>query len=520
MDGNDFFDIIKYTYTKYGKTHLYSALYSALYAQDYSCFSQYNVYDTEFIEKNMQTLIEKEAKEKNISDINMVFLINLLNNYARIVEKKQEPSNELEDILLSSKGRATISLYRLISQRVNNEKYNSINPEIERKLRDYENRLDGQDIIENIIKLMTDEFEKEIKYSEFFQDIEENENKIEVNRFYPTTARNCAILSGIRDKNAPETQSTIDKGGLNIVSSIGNQREENQDSGIIMTHPKNKKLKMIAVCDGAGGMEEGGIASDILVELIKKWFIKNGKELFSLNKKELNEKVKEDFDHINEEAIKKYIKRTILDKLKDNSNNNIIRKVKSILPQEKVKVNLIDRPGSTLAMAIIYEGKVIAINVGDSRVYAKKDGKLYQISRDQSIVQELYDNEYRFKYPEMKLDDMRFHKLGNLSSLFFQKEAPEPHVIKISEPDLVMVCSDGMSDCLSFDEIAYISGNTHGNKIANYLVRGANIRKAIRPSYLVDIPGMSKREIQPGKDNSTVATANLKENSDKGGYDR
>lgn len=107
------------------------------------------------------------------------------------------------------------------------------------------------------------------------------------------------------------------------------------------------------------------------------------------------------------------------------------------------------------ALAVDEKGGHYVINVGDSRLYRVRSGSIRQISTDQSLVQMLYGDR-RISFEE-KLKHKNSHVilpvLGNTSA------DPEPQIIPI-EPleygDIILICSDGLSDYLTqgeFEEI-------------------------------------------------------------------
>jgi len=97
-----------------------------------------------------------------------------------------------------------------------------------------------------------------------------------------------------------------------------------------------------------------------------------------------------------------------------------------------------------------------SINVGDSRLYRYRQKELSQLSRDQSYVQVLYENgiiteEERQTHVSRNII---FPVLGNL------RERPDfdirEHHEKIESGDILLLCSDGLSDYVSKSEIEKI----------------------------------------------------------------
>lgn len=105
---------------------------------------------------------------------------------------------------------------------------------------------------------------------------------------------------------------------------------------------------------------------------------------------------------------------------------------------------------TTLCALVVEEsGRALLINVGDSRLYLYRGGKIKQLSRDQSLVQMLYEQGHITS--EQKINHSQknviFPVLGSLS------DDPKPQIAEIdgglSHGDIVIICSDGLSDKLT-----------------------------------------------------------------------
>ncbi len=108
------------------------------------------------------------------------------------------------------------------------------------------------------------------------------------------------------------------------------------------------------------------------------------------------------------------------------------------------------------AIAIDERDNLYTVNVGDSRMYRYRKGSLKQISRDQSLVQLLYE-EGSITADQKKTHvhkNIIFPVMGNTSS------EPKPDVQNLNEimkyGDLILICSDGLSDYVSTSDIENI----------------------------------------------------------------
>ncbi len=111
--------------------------------------------------------------------------------------------------------------------------------------------------------------------------------------------------------------------------------------------------------------------------------------------------------------------------------------------------------GTTIAFCLINQKGLIAGNAGDSRVYGIKDQSIFRITHDHSVVQELVDS------GEISTDEAMRHPLRNLITLgigpAFSKEWTSPkkaYVVEMEQiPDYLLLCSDGLCDNLTDEEI-------------------------------------------------------------------
>lgn len=107
-------------------------------------------------------------------------------------------------------------------------------------------------------------------------------------------------------------------------------------------------------------------------------------------------------------------------------------------------------------VAVNTDGSITAFNVGDSRLYRFREGSLRQLSRDQSLVQLLIE-EGSLTQEERKTHVHRniiFPAFGNI------KDLPKIDIQSIEGGleygDVLLICSDGLSDFLSTLEMQYI----------------------------------------------------------------
>jgi protein phosphatase len=102
--------------------------------------------------------------------------------------------------------------------------------------------------------------------------------------------------------------------------------------------------------------------------------------------------------------------------------------------------------GATFTGVGVTPEGVDIIQVGDSRAYLVRNGKIYQITKDQSLVQQLIDAQ------QISAEEAETHTLKNviLQALGAQNEIyPVSARLTPSQNDVLLLCSDGLSNKVS-----------------------------------------------------------------------
>ncbi|MBI6001991.1 PP2C family protein-serine/threonine phosphatase [Clostridium perfringens] len=224
------------------------------------------------------------------------------------------------------------------------------------------------------------------------------------------------------------------------VTNTGKVRAHNEDSYLVNGDVKsegsifidNAKEIFVAVADGMGGAEGGEIASNLVLRNLKDSLI-----------------------ILEERAINKDIN-IINDRILEATENNIGR------------VGM----GSTLVAIKVIDDKSAIINVGDSRVYLYRDGFIRQLTKDHTLVQQLYE------LGVIERDEMKTHSKSHFLTQCIggrKKSIIEPQVIlnrKFIEGDILILCSDGLYNKINEDNLEDLIGKSNdirdiGDKLIN-----------------------------------------------------
>jgi len=143
--------------------------------------------------------------------------------------------------------------------------------------------------------------------------------------------------------------------------------------------------------------------------------------------------------------------------------------------REKAEANIerYGNMGTTFCGAVVVErpdNNCTIVNVGDSRAYLFRDKKLRQVSRDHSYVQALL--EAGFITPEEAVD----HPQKNIivRAVGTKEEVVSDHFEPVLEKgDVLLLCSDGLTDEVPDDEIKEILLSTEFNGASQALIERA-----------------------------------------------
>jgi serine/threonine protein phosphatase PrpC len=196
-------------------------------------------------------------------------------------------------------------------------------------------------------------------------------------------------------------------------TDIGQKRKTNQDS--ICLYPERH---FFAVADGMGGHNGGDIASQMSVKIFPEFIEQNINTM--------------DCANILENSIK-HVNRSIYDHGQKNTE--------------------LKGMGTTIT-CIMFDGASIKVgNIGDSRTYLISKKKLYQVTRDHSLVQEklnigLYDREGAKNDPQKNV---------LVRTVGFEPEVDvDVYHYKVARNDMFLLCSDGLHGKVSDEDIIHL----------------------------------------------------------------
>lgn len=201
-------------------------------------------------------------------------------------------------------------------------------------------------------------------------------------------------------------------------SSRGTARENNEDAILIA-----EDLSLCMVADGVGGAKGGEVASHAAIEEVLL-------QTLRWPRTGTDEQFKDRID----DAL--------------HAASNLI---------ERMSRNMSEMWGSgtTLVLTFRMHDHMFVVSVGDSRAYRLRGREFQQLTTDDSWVEMLV------RVGSITRDQARTHPQRNivlsvLGSKDFGKETPEVGVMELRDGDRFVLCTDGLHDALTDDEVREI----------------------------------------------------------------
>ena len=236
-------------------------------------------------------------------------------------------------------------------------------------------------------------------------------------------------------------------------SDIGRVRSENEDS-FLSYMPQDsdllsKKGALFVVADGLGGHTGGEQASQLAVSAVREaYYADDGRDTAT--------------------ALKQAI---------EYANERIYQENKAKSPAASKEKMM----GTTCVAAVVLGDTLYAANVGDSRVYVVRNGQVRQITKDHSLVADqvtagLLTDEQARAHPER---NKIYHCLG------LEKVEVDAFTEKVQEGELILLCTDGLWQLLSDEEIGDIVEQYSPEESVQRLIEQANERGGVDNTTVV-----------------------------------
>ncbi len=194
------------------------------------------------------------------------------------------------------------------------------------------------------------------------------------------------------------------------------------------------------VCDGMGGANAGNIASETAIKVISEYVMTS---------------YREGMDSFDAENLLK----------------NAVISANSVVYNMSVDNAELKGMGTTAVAALVNSNFTVICHVGDSRAYLIDGDNITQLTRDHSMVQSLVES------GKLTPEQARVHPRKNIITRALGADEdvlPEISETDISNGQILLLCSDGLSNYVEADEMLEICKNNDISRLADVLTDTAN----------------------------------------------
>jgi serine/threonine protein phosphatase PrpC len=233
--------------------------------------------------------------------------------------------------------------------------------------------------------------------------------------------------------------TAIESAGL---TDVGKKREENEDSYLA-----DDELHLYLVADGMGGHLAGEVASSMAVETIRECMLP-----------ERSAEAREEEDET----------------LSGDANRLLagIRAANRAVVERARQEEQCRGMGSTVAAIYYADSTIIAANLGDSPIYLVRREEIEPLYVPHTLVAE----QAAIDPERAKLLEERFHHVITRAIGVAEEALPDVCEVPFFPGDIVILCSDGLSNMVSPEEICDIVRENNPEASCRQLVDLANER--------------------------------------------
>jgi PPM family protein phosphatase len=208
------------------------------------------------------------------------------------------------------------------------------------------------------------------------------------------------------------------------------RRASNEDALLI-----DHALGLFVVADGMGGHKAGEVAAQLAIDAIRE-FVEDSRDTSDLT-----------WPFGVDPALSTNANR--LRTAVRMANNRVLEASESCADYMGM--------GTTVVAALVSGGRLVFVGVGDSRVYLWQEGRVQQLTRDDSWVATVLARE-----PGITESALAQHPMRHvLTSVVGARADTEPHAEDrpFLPGDILLLCSDGLHGTLSQEEIGSVLGS-------------------------------------------------------------
>jgi len=202
-------------------------------------------------------------------------------------------------------------------------------------------------------------------------------------------------------------------------------------------------LGLYLVADGMGGQNAGELAADIVAHTVPRQI----KQRLAGHSRQ------------SDEPFLEQIRRALCELSK------------TLVEQTRGEVGL-EGLGSTVVLLLVCGQEGTVANLGDSRAYLWRQGRLSRLTKDHTVLQILLDR------GEVNAAEVVDHPAGHHVTRFVgmpDPPLPDIHTLELEPGDRILLCSDGLSDMLCESTLSeLIGGCSDVEVLCETLIASAN----------------------------------------------
>ncbi|HEX2878790.1 MAG TPA: Stp1/IreP family PP2C-type Ser/Thr phosphatase [Polyangiaceae bacterium] len=235
-------------------------------------------------------------------------------------------------------------------------------------------------------------------------------------------------------------------------TDVGQVREHNEDNFLIADLATREREvfgsdrtvpsrgAVFGVCDGMGGAAAGEVASQLAVDII---FERLGSDPPATQRDELARRLVE--------AVEQAGVRIFHNARSDRARRGM---------------------GTTSTIGVLLDDRLFLAQVGDSRAYVYRGGALVQVTRDQSLVNQLIE---AGQLTEQEADSFEHNNIILQALGTAETVQVDLTYVDLRRGDTLMMCSDGLSGMVKADEIKNVlAAHSDPMQAAQALIERAN----------------------------------------------
>lgn len=199
------------------------------------------------------------------------------------------------------------------------------------------------------------------------------------------------------------------------LSSRGKVREQNDDRWYA-----DPSLDLYLVCDGMGGQRAGGVAAQLVVELLPR------------------------------------VLQPILGTVDTLHDASLVAELERAVVRLSFRIRDAGREpefsgmGCTVVAALVRRDQALVMHMGDSRAYRLHNGRLDSLTVDHSAVQSLV------RCGAIGEDEASRHPTKSMLTRYVGMDSslpPETKLVQVCPGDRLLLCTDGLTDMLDDDDL-------------------------------------------------------------------